>query len=197
MSILVLKNVYRLDTKKYTVKDIQEEIKECLSIIDHIGIERKNAIYTVAISNRMTKTLGYCKRIKLKPLTFQITISANHLLASDPQEVHDTIMHEVLHSMPECMNHGPKWQMYGKMIQKFEPKYTIERLSTDPTYKQFLQSISKYSISCKSCGWKISYQKRTKSINYLFERKAIGLPNTRYGCPLCKSKELEVIVNNI
>lgn len=197
MSILVLKNIYRLDTQKYTVKDIQEEIKECLSIIDHLGIERKNAIYTVAISNRMTKTLGYCKRIKLKPLTFQITISANHLLASDPQEVHDTIMHEVLHSMPECMNHGPKWQMYGRMIKKFEPKYTIERLSTDPTYKQFLQNTAKYIISCKHCGWKTSYQKRTKSIAYLFDAKIKGVPNTRYGCPLCKSKDLNVEANNI
>lgn len=195
MKILVLKNVYRLDTKKYTIKDIQEEIQECLSIIDHIGIERKNAIYNVVISNRMTKTLGYCKRIKLKPLTFQITISANHLLWSNPQEVHDTIMHEVLHSMPDCMNHGPKWQMYGKLVQKFEPKYTIERLSTDPTYRQFLQNSAKYSISCKSCGWKVSYQKRTKSIAYLFEKKALGLPNVRYGCPICKSKELEVNSN--
>lgn len=142
--------------KDYTPNDIRNEVLECCDIIEKtLGITVNNR-YVVKISTRMTKTLGTCRRNNSHYYT--ITLSKKHIEHSSAQSVHDTIMHEVLHSLPDCMNHGPVWKSYANKICMKMPNYTIARLSSDETYSRYLKETTKYKykIICKGCGatWK-------------------------------------------
>lgn len=148
--------VNRNNVKDYTPNDIRNEVFECCDIIEKVlGIKANNR-YVTKISSRMTKTLGNCRRNSAHYYT--ITISKKYLEHSSAQSVHDTIMHEVLHSLPDCMNHGTIWKNYANKICMAIPKYNISRLSNDKEYGEYINEITKYKykIICKGCGatWK-------------------------------------------
>ena len=71
-------------------------------------------------------------------------------------------MHEVCHSAPGCMNHGPKWiEVARKVNARFE--FTpITRLACGDEVTQVFQDNKKYFIVCKNCNRKYGYIRRPK-----------------------------------
>lgn len=191
---LEFKSIYRNDTNLYTLNDLGNEVKECLKIIkklklpNHIGKVR----YVLRINTRATKYLGLCTFKSKNPLTYIITINGPFLKVAKPQDVHDTIMHEVLHTLPGCMDHGEKWQNYASIIEKYEPRYTISRLGDCTEYKEVLHQKSKYIITCKGCGHVFYYQRRGRIVNMMIEAKMRGIEKTGAFCPYCNSKNFEL-----
>ena len=182
--------VERVDTKNYTTWDIYKEIKECMDLIQEAtGVDIHNQRYEARISNRFTKTLGNCHYDSdyFEP-HYTITLSAKWLATAEPQKIHDTIMHEVIHSMPGCMNHGPKWKGYAAKICRRYPQYTITRLSHDDNYSNYLKennmSGCRYKLVCDTCGQ--SWEKRNKT--RIFKLAALG----RCACPYCKGSKFHI-----
>ena len=188
-------NIYRTDTATYTLKDLEKEMRECLKIIEDLGIPTHNekVRYIVEINKKPTKYLGLCTRISNNPITFEIKFNGPYFKVANPQDVHDTIMHEILHTLPGCMNHGKFWQRAAKTIESFESKYTITRLGNCEEYKELYQDSSKYVITCRTCGKKFYYRKRSKIVNRIIEAKLLG-DNTQTGafCPYCKSNNFSI-----
>lgn len=179
--------ISRTDTDKYTTCEIWKEIQNCLQIIEEVlHIDTKDYHYETKISSRMTNTLGYCHRNFDKNYT--IVISAAFLSHANAQTVHDTIMHEVLHSMPNGMNHGPVWKAYAAKICTNYPQYTITRTTCDYKYKNFLDSsptINKYTLVCNKCNHEWHYQRLSKTLRTCNDGHHI--------CPYCGNKSFKLI----
>ena len=103
----------------------------------------------------------------------------------DESIIKNTIMHEIIHCMPYCNNHGEQFKKYAEFINN-TLGYNINRVGNrQEDYKKSNIEYNKketynYKIVCKKCGQAI-YRKR---LNKSFIRK--------YRCGICKGK-FEVI----
>lgn len=134
---------------------------------------------------KRTAAWGDCTQ--LKDGSFRIRVS-EILLSAKKERIKDTICHELLHTIPGCMNHGKLWKSYANIVNNEYPgKYHIKRTTT--AYEKGIDSSQipsaeikyKYEVSCNNCGAKFYYKKECKVINYV--RK--GYECIR--CPKCKS----------
>lgn len=159
------KKSIRKDTKNYTLADIRAEIEEDVDILWELGYkEVKGNIYDCEINNRALRRLGRCTR--LAPRRYSISINAEYLKLAEPKSVHNTIMHEVIHSLPGCMNHGSKWQKVANNVNAHYDFGKITRthnLKEDKDYDDYIKSKYKYSIECQGCHSKWNFIRKTKT----------------------------------
>lgn len=185
--------------------------KECVEELETIGIDIRNneniGTIDVALSKRNSKRYGCCKqenpdkRFKTikkygcrkiiryeKFNTHHIEISIWVMKLSD-EIIKNTIIHEIIHCIPFCNDHGKEFKKYANYINK-KLGYDIKRLgnpeedyekSKIPYTKENIEY--KYKIICKKCGQKI-YRKR-------LNKKLIS----RYRCGQCGG-ELEICSKN-
>lgn len=105
----------------------------------------------------------------------------------DEKIIKNTILHELIHCLPNCNNHGKKFkelaeyinQNLGYQIQRLGNKEKDYQESNVPYPKQEDEK-NKYKIKCKDCGF-IYYRQRLRK-NFLRD----------YRCGKCKGK-LELI----
>ena len=103
------------------LQDVLRQAKE-------IGIPVSDKIDpTVILNTRAKKRYGRCI---LQNGTYTIEISA-YLVDAGLRTIHEVIVHEVLHTCPGCMNHGPLWKQYASMMTK-RYGYTVERTAKTP-----------------------------------------------------------------
>lgn len=99
--------------------------------------------------------------------------------------IKNTIIHELIHCLPKCTNHGAEFRKYAKIINE-KLGYNITRTGNKKEdFKKSNVEYSeieeyKYKIKCKECG-QLYYRKR---LNKNFTKK--------YRCGKCKGK-LELI----
>lgn len=162
MTIVKQKNSLRLDTKTYDEMDIFNEIQEDVNLLAALGHDyMKKYIYKVVINKRKgTKRLGCCKR--LSQGVYEIQITEKYLRNLDSKEIHNTIMHEVIHSARSCMNHGPDWVFLANKVNANYEFTPIQRLSNDPTALQLVKESAKYFLFCPNCGKEYHWQRRPK-----------------------------------
>lgn len=78
--------------------------------------------------------------------------------------IKNTIMHELIHCMPYCTNHGKYFKQYAKIINE-NLGYNIARVGNkEEDFQKSNITYSKkeeynYKIQCKECG-QIYYRKR-------------------------------------
>lgn len=61
---------------------------------------------------------GICRRKKVSgKLVFTIGLNANFVRKGSEFAIITTIFHELLHTLPECNNHGKTWKKYGKLVE--------------------------------------------------------------------------------
>ncbi len=185
--ILTTYRIFRRDTNRYTIKDIQDEIEECRSILVSLGyVDLIKNKYTVVLNSRAKNRYGQCSYKGGNNYT--ISINSLYLQVGNPQNIHNTIMHEVIHSVPGCMNHKEPWKIVAKQVMEAFPNYNITRCGNDNNYHSVVkkQNIYHYTITCPDCG-KLNnkYQRRPKCFDsiYLWNEH-------RYHCPHCGSYNL-------
>ena len=134
------------------MRDLIDFTIQCMNELDRIGIPYGNVI-DVTINTRAKKRWGQCRKV---PGGF--TININVVLLDEKNDVdglRNTIFHELLHTCPDCWNHGTQWKAYAAMIRR-ELGYNIQRTSsaeekgviTEPETER----TPKYQIVCNSCG---------------------------------------------
>lgn len=176
---------------------------ECINELANIQIKFNYKDIIIKISKRASKRYGCCKpeipdkdykTIKRKGLSYivkyenykkyTIEISAWVLELND-DIIKNTIIHELIHCLPYCTNHGEEFKKYAKLINE-KLGYNITR--TGNKKEDFKQSNLeyneteeyKYKIKCTKCG-QIYYRKRlSKNFTKI------------YRCGKCKGK-LELI----
>lgn len=161
------------------MRDLQKEFNYCLDLVNGLGIQVGN-IENVTINTRAKKRWGQC-RYNRKFNTYSININVV-LLNEDVklERLHDTIIHEILHTVDGCLNHGYKWQKLANMVNDCYSCYHIQTTTcsnekgVDKSLMQ-VQHSNTYKVVCCGCGYEWTYYRKTKG----FDREYIGF---RCGC---------------
>lgn len=132
------------------------------------------------INTRARTRYGQCRKT---PEGFSINISEVLLKnSSDLRALQTTLLHELLHTCPGCMNHGPLWQYYADKVNAatglhisttvdFSREYGLPDLRKEKT------PVYRYLLYCPHCDQQWPYQKRSKAITY----------PALYACPDCNT----------
>ena len=159
-------------------------VEICKADLDSLGI-KYGRVSNWTVNTRAKCRLGQCRKISTG--LFDINISEALLKEDvDDQITLNTIMHELLHTVPGCFTHKGKWKLYADYVNKKLPQYTIKRVSKESEVNITIdrkQPVYKYILLCTKCGQKVKRQKETKVItNY-----------KRYRCGNCGGR-LERII---
>lgn len=110
-----------------------------------IPVSRK-ILPEVELSTRAKKQLGCCVS---GPQGFRIRLSEMVRLAGE-QACREVLAHEVLHTCPGCLNHGPRWKSYAEQMNKAYG-YSISRLSRTPE-SAVKAPVWRWRVVCTVCG---------------------------------------------
>ena len=168
------------------MKNLNEYAELCKQILDDCGIQYADC--PVKASKRMTRVWGNCHWKRRNGVeTFEVHI--NHILLDDSvsdKSLENTILHELLHTVKGCQNHGPNWTHYADIVNR-KYGYDIKRIDGDVDEasanlaKAQRKASYKYKVYCPTCGANWLYSRRTKTVNH----------PAWYRCGRCKT-ELEV-----
>lgn len=127
---------------------LEKLYEECLKELLSIGINMKEKEYgqiTIKIANRNNKRYGCCKQenpdkkyktvqkigrhrcVKYERFEKHTVEVSKWVMELDDKIIKNTIMHELIHCMPFCNNHGEMFKKYAKYINKYLG-YDISRL---------------------------------------------------------------------
>lgn len=146
-----------LDNLKETTDELKREsrklemnriLQECIKKVESVGETVLPIHPNVNVNKKLRSTFGYCKcydnpvEIDVSEITFEL---------SPMSALEDTIMHEVIHAVPDCDNHGEKWKLVAdKINQKYG--YDIKRTSSLEEMGLNKHVFYKYVTTCKNCG---------------------------------------------
>lgn len=177
--------------------------KECIDELKSVGIDLDNkeiGKIDVKINTRASKRYGCCKqedpdkksakkiRVGRKIYIKYNRYKKHHIEVSkwvmdlDESIIKNTIMHELIHCLPYCNDHGDEFKKYASYIND-KLGYDIARVGnkkedyskSNIEYKE-KEKEYKYKIVCQKCG-QIYYRQRLKR-NLL----------KRYRCSVCGGK---------
>ena len=171
--------------------------KECLEELKSINIINFDEIGEIDISfaKRKTKRYGCCKQeepdkstaYREKRIIHYRKYNKHHIEISkwlmDLNEdiIKNTIIHEIIHCLPDCNNHGKEFKKYSKLINE-KLGYNITRLGNkkedyEKSKLEFNENQKiKYVIACENCG--LIYYRQRMAKNF----------TKKYRCGKCKGK---------
>ena len=158
---------------------------ECIKELQNIGIDilNKELIGTIdiKISKRNNKRYGCCKQenpdkkykvvqkigrhkiIKYEKFDIHHIEISKWVMDLNDEIIKNTIMHELIHCIPFCNNHGKEFKKYAAYINKKLGYSITSKGNKKEDYKasnlEYQEDSYKYKILCKNCG-QIIYRKR-------------------------------------
>lgn len=128
-----------------------ETVRECEEIMVKCGFELPRIGFT--LNNRLSKALGRC--IGLDDGEFRIEISKKYVQGcietGNIRRLEQTILHEMVHTLPFAFNHGKVWKIYTDIINdKFG--YEISTLTTVPNEIRQYWIKDGVRVCCDKCN---------------------------------------------
>ncbi|HIT71224.1 MAG TPA: SprT-like domain-containing protein [Candidatus Scatovivens faecipullorum] len=175
--------------------------KECKSELKSIGINIENKTLIgdidISISKRSKKRYACCKQEEpdesskyvIKRKIYFSRYKKHHIEVSKwvlelkDEIIKNTIMHELIHCLPNCSNHGKEFKNYANLINE-KLDYNITRLGnkakdyklSNLEYFEENNKKYKYIIKCQNCNT-IYYRQRLAK-NFF----------KKYRCGICKGE---------
>lgn len=140
------------------MKDLVKLAVQCQKDLASLGIGCGH-VRNWSVNTRATARWGQCRQIA----TDVYDISISRMLLQDEvadQKIRDTIIHELLHTVPGCMNHTGKWRELAQMVNRELPGYTVERV-TKPPEKGLPEPEKPYLVQCTKCGQSIQRSRKS------------------------------------
>lgn len=145
------------------IKQYVEDARQ--QLIDAGYGEVKNYTYETNLSKKMTRVLACIRRLPEDFKAFEIRVSVLYA-RTNPTALKQTIMHELIHSLKGCMNHGIHWQRAAANINAAYG-YQIARTSdAGAAYKEAKNEMARYEVVCQGCGAVHKYTKQSKAVKY-------------------------------
>ena len=171
----------------YQLCDLNQMLNDCKQELISLGYnEVQDKYYSVSINPRFRHKLGCCSLDK-KTLFYKIQIS-KVFMEICPDKIKNTMMHELIHSVNGCMNHGPNFQHLAALVnRKFG--YNVKTHSDVPEYSKYLNETKhyRYKLMCNTCRKEWLYEKAGKLVRGV-------LKNPNYcKCPHCRGNSFSVI----
>lgn len=123
------------------VNEMFSELKKEVSEIANL----QPSFYSVKINN-CKSSLGRCRKYGYG--MYQVELS-KYTLNCDKELIKNILLHEIIHLIPNCFNHGRNFLYYMYLInRKLGANVVIKNHD-----KQFGEQLQyKYKITCKKCG---------------------------------------------
>ncbi len=140
----------RLPYRVIFMKDLLQLAAICKAELESIGIRCGN-VRSWQVNTRSNTRWGQCRQ--LASGVFEISIAAC-LLSDDVdiQKAKDTIVHELLHTLPGCMDHSTKWKAMAQKVNRSLPGYRIQRTTSREEKGITNSQESRYLLRCSGCG---------------------------------------------
>lgn len=159
---------------------------QCLIELASIGIDMKNqeliGNIDIKLTTRASKRYGCCKQEDPDKRYKTITKRSGHkiikyekfqnhhieisswVMRLNDNIIKNTIMHELIHCIPFCNNHGREFKKYANYINKKLEYHITTKGNVQEDYKasqlRYEQKNNyKYKIICQNCG-QVIYRKR-------------------------------------
>ena len=175
---------YLKDKMKNEQEKINQLLRQVIAEAEVLRIPLGTIAAEVRINPRAKRRFGCCRSQKnfCGQATFTIELSAK-VLACREDKIREILAHEILHTCPECQNHGKKWKTYARRMNQAYG-YAIATTTSDkamglPTTDPPRQpETAKYFLQCRGCG------------AILVRRRACPLTRDpgRYRCAKCGGK---------
>lgn len=114
---------------------INEMLAECITLLKNLNVPISRSICPTVKLIGARRTLGRCckrgSRKKYSEYEYYIEISA-HTLGNTEKSLRNTLIHELLHTVPDGMRHTGAWKKWAKYVSR-KTGYTIQRLGGDET----------------------------------------------------------------
>lgn len=145
------------------MKNVWDLLNICREQLEELGIEYGD-IYNVKVNSRAKSRWGRCSS---NYYGFEIEIS-DRLLADDIDDMAtlNTMMHEVLHTCDNCMNHGKEWQRLADIVNKAYG-YNIKRTTSADEKGIVYESRESYHyiVHCNGCKHQWKYKRHSKIVD--------------------------------
>lgn len=172
-------------TKDYSLTDFFSDFDYCYKQLVALFPEVEKNNYDLVFNYTALKRLGQCSYTGLN--RYEIQLNYHFARICSKEDVRDTIMHELIHSLKDCMCHTGRWKYVSERIN-YQYNYDLSRTATYPEYSKFRKAVKprktsslKYKVVCKHCGQDWNYSKQSKIVKELQQR-----PNSlRFSCPYC------------
>lgn len=149
----------------------------------------------------LLRAFGNCtlKRNIAKGDYFIISIASTLLQAGSDTDVKDTIIHELIHTVDGCMNHGYLWKSYADKVNRAYTQYHISRtgmvdsLENSSAFKSSMVATAKYVLKCE-CGKEVVYGRKGKIVDLV----ARNYPSYMGGitCRMCGRRNSYKLIQN-
>lgn len=147
------------------MRDLNRYYRECRQMLLALGIPVREA--AVAADTRKRRTWGNCRR----DVFGNYTITVNQIFLEETNSdygLKDTLMHELLHTCPGCLNHGPEWQYWAERVNRAYG-YHIKRTS-NAEEKRVKDNADDgrpvYHLKCLHCGQDIVKFRMCESVRH-------------------------------
>ena len=180
------------------MRDLQKYAKECIKDMETVGINVPK-IEKFVVNTRAKKRFGQCCYNK-KTKKYIIEISNDLLDERCPViALKDTIFHEIIHTLPNCMNHGSEFKRYAKILNNAYGTNITRCSSMDEKYgKEYAETLRKrnnkssskklYEVYCEYCG-------KIRASGY-YQRMPKWYAHTEsYKCGICHRQLTKVVGN--
>lgn len=149
------------------MKDLWELAQDCQMELAYLHIPW-GKVRNWTVNTRAKARWGLCTKVSRGVFDIQIAASLLDDTVAD-QAAKDTIVHELLHTVPGCFKHTGKWKQYAELINRLMPRYCIksrssyadkgvEDIRSTPTYR--------YILKCEQCGREVRRQKKSAVIEH-------------------------------
>lgn len=159
------------------MKNLQAIARVCMEELDAIGIPYVKP-REITVNTRAKSRWGQCRRVSKTEFTINISERILRDEVSDAA-TKNTVIHELLHTVDGCQNHGPKWKSLAAKVNRAYPKYNIQT-STSAQEKGIAPEpvVYKYIVECVDCRNKRGYERRGKVVMH----------PERFRCGACNGK---------
>lgn len=186
----------------YTKEQFIEDLEEARGIVYQAGIhEIDDNSYNLVLNPKYTQWLGKCRRNAYRNYT--VFLNQPYANMATHEEIMNTLVHEIAHSAPNCMNHKGPWKAVAQKIYLYNGM-KIQRLAStkdnqivsqyvfDRKEMKYSTPHTYYEITCGDCGKKFhTYERKTKKIERILKLKE----KAGYYCTQCHS--YNILVNPV
>jgi len=160
----------------YTLEETKKFIDVCREQLINLGHkEIKDKNYKVYFEPEVSDILGICIKKRNDNNNYTLKFNKNFFLIGENNCIKDTIMHEVIHSLNDCMTHTGKWLDVAKEVNStynynVTEEYNVFKYNEILEKQETLIEINeiaerkKWIIYCPECGAETYKYRRCKTL---------------------------------
>lgn len=142
------------------LNDIWKIVEACTEELKTLHLHA-GTIASVSFNSRAKTLFGRCRRERNGTYHIEIMTYLNRHRSLD--DIRQTIMHEVIHTLPGCGNHGETFQKTARRVNE-QLGYRIS--TTSKLSKEAKEAVAyKYVLKCGQCGEELKRYHRKPRIS--------------------------------